>query len=304
MTTLSVVVTVVDGGEALARCLAALAVESAAVELEVLVPWDASVAGAGELAARHPRVRFLALGELATARAAASSAAWHERIDRRRAAGLAAASGEIVALIEDRGAPRRGWARGLLAEHERLGHAAIGGAVDFAGGTRWAWAAYLADFGRYRPPIAPGPRAYLTDVNVSYRRRALAATRELWRERYHETTVHWALARAGETLYLSDRFAVEQRRSPPRPGALLAERWSSGRLFAATRARELGRGRRLALAALTPALPALFVARDLARRARRPDDGARPPLGTAVALALAAAAWSVGELAGYLTAEG
>jgi hypothetical protein len=302
MSPLSVVVTVVDGEPALARCLTALAAEAAEVELEVLVPWDASVAAVPALAPRFPRIVFPALGELATARPAASAAAWHERIDRRRAAGLVAASGELVALVEDRGAPRRGWAKGILAEHARLPHAAIGGAVDFGGGPRLAWAAFLADFGRYRPPFEPGPREYVTDVNLSYKRRALAATRQLWRERYHETTVNWALARAGETLYLSDRFVVEQRRGPLRLGPLLAERVASGRLFAATRARESSRALRLALAALAPALPALVVAQHLARRGGR-RAALQSPAGTTAALALLAAVWSAGELAGYLTAR-
>lgn len=302
MSPLSVVVAVVDGEPALARCLEALAAEAAEVELEVLVPWDASVAAVAALAPRFPWVGFPALGELATARPAASAAAWHERIDRRRAAGLVAASGGIVALVEDRGAPRPGWAKGILAEHARLPHAAIGGAVDFGGGSRLAWAAFLADFGGYRPPFEPGPREHVTDVNLSYKRRALAATRELWRERYHETAVHGALARGGETLYLSDRFAVEQRRAPLRLGPLLAERVASGRLFAATRAKESSIARRLALAALAPALPAFLVTQHLARRSGR-RAALRPPAGTTAALALLAAAWGVGELAGNLTAR-
>lgn len=301
MTRLTAVVTVVDGGEATEHCLGVLVEDAAGIELEVLVPWDASLGEIGALQARFPSVGFLPLGELSTARPAASSAAWHERIDRRRAAGLAAASGDLVALIEDRGVPRPGWARGVLAEHRRLPHAVIGGAVEFGGGSPLAWAAFLADFGRYRMPFEPGPREYVTDVNVCYKRGALEATRALWRERYHETTVHWALARAGETLYLSDRFVVEQRRRSPRLVSLLGERFSSGRLFAATRARESSLAKRLALAALTPALPGLFLVRALRHR-RGP--GGRAPRGTTAALTLLLAAWSAGELAGYATADG
>lgn len=303
MLPLSVVVTVVDGAAALERCLRALAAEARDVPCEILVPWDESVAEVAALAPRYPTVEFLPLGEVGTRRASESAAARHERIDRRRAAGLAAARGEVVAMIEDRGAPCAGWAQGVVAEHARLPHAVIGGAVEIDASAAIDWAVFLADFGRYWPPFAPGPRDYVTDVNVAYKREALVATRERWRERYHETTVHWALQRHGETLYLSNCFVVEQRRQPAPLAAVLGERVASGRLFAATRARETSRAGRLTLGLLSPALPALLMARHLAHRRRR-RGGRRPPWGTAARLFLVATAWSFGEALGYATREG
>jgi hypothetical protein len=56
---LSVVVTVVDGGETLARCLTSLATQQGGPSLEVIVPWDDSVPGMESLAARFPTFRFL-----------------------------------------------------------------------------------------------------------------------------------------------------------------------------------------------------------------------------------------------------
>jgi len=58
---LSVIVTVVDGGTALERCLSALDAQEGAPELEVLVPWDDSVPGVAAIAARHPSCRPVAL---------------------------------------------------------------------------------------------------------------------------------------------------------------------------------------------------------------------------------------------------
>jgi len=299
MSLLSVVVTVVDAGAALERCLAALEQQRDAPRFEVLVPWDSTVDGIEQLAARFADFRFVAMGRIWTGRSATSAAGRHELIDRRRAVGLASARGDLVALLEDRGVPRPDWVRELLAEHERHPHTVIGGPVEIARPGRLAWAAYACDFGRYQPPLTPGPRAYVTDVNVSYERRALESTRELWRERYQETTVHWALARAGETLYLSDRFVVDEMRDGLTFGALLEERFAAGRFFAATRARISSWGWRLLHALLSPLLPLLLLWRYLVER--RGAGRRRPLVGTAGLLALLAVASSLGELVGEIT---
>jgi len=163
---LSVVVTVVDGGETLARCLAALAAQVDPPELEVLVPMDATVGGIDRLRARFPAVRFLEMGVVATARPVATEAGRHELYDRRRAAGLAVARGEVVAMLEDRGVPRPDWARAVAHRHAALPHAAIGGAVENAVPRLINRAVWFCDFGRYALPLREGPSTWLSDVNV------------------------------------------------------------------------------------------------------------------------------------------
>lgn len=298
---MSVVVAVVDGGAALAACLAALAAQDVADALEVIVPSDARCDLSG-VRTQDPRVRFLELGEIATPHPAASLLAWHERIDRRRAAGLAAAGGDVVALIEDRVLPRRDWAARLLAAHAaRPEAAAVGGAVAEGATQALARAVYYCDYGRYQPPFAAGPAAWLSDVNVSYKRRALDATREQWRERYHESSVHWRLREAGELLFTTPDAVVEAARGELALGALLRERVAFGRVFGFTRAQHAPLARRLAWLALTPALPFLLCARRVVERARRGS-----LLGAGFAAALPAifvlsCAWSLGEALAYAT---
>jgi hypothetical protein len=299
MSRLSVVVAVVDGGAALERCLDALATQHQAPELEVLVPWDSTVSAVAALAGRYPRFHFVAMGEVATRRPATTWSGRHELIDRRRSAGMAAATAETVALLEDRGVPRPGWARGVAAEQARLPHGVIGGAVEMAGSSPWLWAIYGCDFGRFQPPLAAGTRSAVSDVNVSYKRRVLEPTRPLWSRRYEETTLHRAIERSGEELYLSDAFVVDELRERASWRTLVAERFSAGRRFAATRAGEGGVSRRLLRALLTPALPALLLVRT--RRESRGAGRRRPPRGSAAALALLAAMSSLGELVGELT---
>jgi hypothetical protein len=297
---LSVIVTIVDAGPALERCLAALEAQEGGAELDVIVPWDASVAGMEEIALRHPRFRFPAMGPVATKYRGPGGKA--EFFDRRSAAGLGLAQGELVAILDDCGVPRRDWARTVVAEHARLGNAVIGGAVENGRQALLNRAAYFCDFSGYQLPYEAGPRAYVSDVNICYKRHALEATRGLWKERYHETTVHWALQRAGETLFLSDRFVVDQVRDGITLGTLLSERVCGGRLFAATRSREASRAQRLGWAALAPALPFVLFLRHLRQRIRkRRDVGAYLSAGPVVLLLLTG--WSLGEMLGYLTGE-
>jgi hypothetical protein len=299
---LSVVVTIVDARDALERCLTALGRQEGSIQLEVIVPWDDTVADVASTASRFPAVRFLAMGAVRTARPPQSAAGRHELFDRRRATGLRAATGELVAIVEDRCVPRPDWAQAMVRQHERLPHAVIGGAIENARDTPRHWAVFLCDFGRYQRPFEPGPRQWVSDINVGYKRRALDQTSELWRERYHETTVHWALRRAGETLFLTPEVVVDHVRGPLPLSALIVERFAWGRIFAYTRAREMGVGKRLAFLCLTPLLPLLLFGRQL-----RLQFSKRVPLGTFVAaspyIVALLVAWSAGEAMGYLTAE-
>src|SRR4051812_9759021 len=124
---LSVIVTIVDGGDALARCLAALGGQQSAPAMDVMVPFDSTVSDIPAFTARFPDVRFLPLGTVTTIRSPTGPAGQHELFDRRRAAGLAAASGDLVAILEDRGVPDPDWADTIVQLHRQLSHGVIGG---------------------------------------------------------------------------------------------------------------------------------------------------------------------------------
>lgn len=297
---LSVVLTIVDGGEALARCLAALAAQADPPPLEVLVPHDATVPGVAALAARFPQARFLSLGSLPTEGDPLAPRGQHELFDRRRAAGLAAATGDLVAILEDRGVPDPDWARTMHDLHAALPHAVIGGAVENAVAALANHAVHACDFTRYQRPFAAGPAAWVTDVNVAYKRRALEATRALWQARYHEPVVHDALVAAGEVLWLSPAPVVRQHRGALRLGALLRERWAWGRLYGWMRAREAGAATRARFLLQAPLVPPLVFVRHLRRHAATRAQLARF-LRAAPLVALLLATWAAGEAVGSAT---
>jgi hypothetical protein len=299
---LSVVVTIVDAGDTLERCLSALSRQQESIMCDVIVPWDDTVDGIPAVEKRYPSFQFLAMGHVDTTRLHRSFAGQHELFDRRRSAGLRAARGDVVAILEDRCVPQGDWMQTMVSLHERLPHAVIGGAIENGRDTPLHWAVFLCDFGRYQRPFEAGSRKWVSDVNVGYKRRALDQTRQLWEDRYHETTVHWALMRAGETLFLAPELVVHQVRGPLSLTTLLTERFAWGRVFAYTRAREVSRVKRVGFIALTPVLPLLLLSRQI-RQHRSSELGFGPFAAASPYLFLMFIAWSLGEALGYATAE-
>jgi hypothetical protein len=291
------VVTIVEGGETLSRCLKALEAQIDPPELEIIVPYDSTV---GVPADRFPRVRFEAMGSIAGVRD--DPGGRHELFDRRRARGLSIASGEVVAILEDRGVPTRDWAREVWRLHQELPHAVIGGAVENGVDRLRNWAVYFCDFSRYQLPFEAGPADWVTDVNVSYKRRALLQTAPLWRERYHETTVHWALKDGGETLFLTPELVVEQMRTETGLLTMLRERLHWGRLFAYTRVQASGPLQRVMYLGASPLIPAVMLVRQarlvLAKRTHLSRFLAASP-----AIATLLAFWGAGEAIGYLSGK-
>lgn len=186
----------------------------------------------------------------------------------------------------------------ILDAHEQP-HAVIGGAIDNGIDKPLNWAWYYCDFGRYGSPLEAGPRNYLSDVNVSYKRSALEAARETWRVAYHETEVHKAMQSRGETLFLDPRLVVFQHRPQQSFGSALSERLEWGRVFAETRIRDCSGVRRLAFLLGTPFLPVLLAWRAL-RHMLRQGRSLGQMLRVLPLIAALLSVWSCGEFVGYI----
>ena len=302
---LSVVVTLTSAGPHVDACLAALARQEHAPAFEVLLPVDGSLhdlePAIERWSALLPALRVIRLPEPTDGPEQPSDAGQrHLLYDRRRAAGLGEARAALVALTEDHARPRPDWCREIVRAHARRSNPAIGGVIDNASINRLAHAAYLCDFGRYQSPREPGPSAFLSDVNVSYKRSELEQVRDQWQPSYHETAVHGALQQRGHTLWLEPAIGVAQQRGPLDWSTSLRERVSWGRLYAGKRCNEITPARRAALAILSPLLPPLLLARQIANawRSRRRSDWAALP-----AVTVLLCAWSFGEALGYWTAR-
>ena len=297
---LSIIVTVVDGGAALERCLESLSAQSEAPAMEVIVPYDDTSPEVAELAGRFAEFRFLALGRLVEG-PAEDEYRRHVLYDRRRSGGLKAARGRLVAMLEDRGPPRTDWARQMVALHENSAYSAIGGAVENGAEGDLRWAIFFCDFGRYQAPLEVADPEYLTDINICYKREALESVRPLWERRYQEAKVNWALREAGHGLYLSDRPVVVQQRAPISLAAAIEERIHWARTFGEVRCEETPASTCFLWAAATPMLPVLLFFRHFRRQLGKKRN-LRAFLEASPATLALLHFWALGECLGYCKA--
>jgi glycosyltransferase involved in cell wall biosynthesis len=198
---LSVIVPTRDRPAALSGCLDALAAQTAADRLEVIVVDDGSLRAAdiAAVVARHPAVRLL------RGRGDGPAAA--------RNAGAAEAQGAVLCFTDDDCLPRPDWAEQLAAE--------IDGGADAAAGTTLSAGGALADAAEIVahaparvPPLDGGLLAFAPSNN-------LACARTVWEavpfdESYPDAAAEdreWCarLASAGYALRRAERARVVHR---------------------------------------------------------------------------------------------
>jgi len=288
---LTVTVIVFSGPEALDRCLHALHAQVGVSQPEILVPCDDTLPVAAGLEDRYSAVRFMREPGRRTPA-------------ELRARAVREAAGEVVALVEDHCTPAADWCARILEAHDAA-HAAIGGAVDkgfrpgAAHDTALDWAVYLTDYSRYMPPMEAGPAHSLTDCNVTYKRDALRSIADSWTAEFHENIVNDRLRAMGESLWFDPGILVYEFR-PLTVSAAMRDRYSFGRLFAATRVEDSPLSKRLIYAAascLMPPVLAWRAMRNLFSRGRHRLQAIR----CAPALLFVASVWMFGEMTGYLT---
>ena len=294
---LSVVIAVVEGKEPLRSCLESLLPQIARADAEVIVPLDSWIAEVEGLAAEFPGVRFHRIPDAGDGSAGRPGKETHRVYDRRRAVGLGLARGAVVALITDLAIPAPDWCDRVRRVHDELPYAVVGGAIENGTDHPTAWALHYSLFGSYARVRPRGRASYVSDVNVSYKRRALEAVAATWQDGYDETTTHWALESRGEVLFFDPKLVVLMRRPTLTLVGALRKRIVVGRDFAATRRAAMRPWRSAAYALSTPALPAVLLVRLLREMAR--DGWSLSGMARVVPPALAlSVGCAVGELAG------
>jgi glycosyltransferase involved in cell wall biosynthesis len=223
-------------------------------------------------------------------------------LPRARAAGIRAATSDVVAFTESHSFPEPGWAEALIAAHGGS-WAAVGPAmvnphrIGSAG-----WVDFLVDYGQWVPPVAPGPVDDLPGHNSSYKRALLLDYGpELERMLDAEWLLHRDLRRRGYALYL-EPAAMSRHVSPSRLIPSLVQWFHYSRGFATSRSRGWPRGRRLLYVAGSPLIVLVRLRRVIAAMRRT---GQARLIGRALPLALVTLASSAaGELVGYAVGGG
>jgi hypothetical protein len=221
-----------------------------------------------------------------------------------RQAGAAAARGHVVAFVEDHVYAEPAWAEALLAAYDaRADAVAVGYAFANARDGGRPDGTLFAEYGRWVVPATGGPWGALPGNNVSYRRDVLLELTVAGAGALAvDFTLHRELLRRGAFVVAPD--AVVRHEGFPRLTDTMRANHEYGRVLAAARVTRgsWSRSRRALYAAGTPVVPVLNAAR-LARTL--PGRGLwRSALRSAPACLAIWAAAASGELVGYVTVAG
>jgi glycosyltransferase involved in cell wall biosynthesis len=219
-----------------------------------------------------------------------------------RKAGLARATSDVVAFIEDHATVAPGWADAIRDGFSRAEVSAMGGPVgQGAGSSALDWGAYLFDYGRFAPPQPGGIARGVSGLNMAFRRSFLAALAEL-RDGVFEGPIHAELARRDERPYMAPEAIVYHQKRYSLREAFVSV-YYLGRGYAGRRVESASRVVRFARAASCVVLPPVLVWRPLSV-VFRAGHATRPPLRSLGYLSLLALSWSSGECIGYLFGRG
>ncbi|MDQ2665198.1 MAG: glycosyltransferase [Gemmatimonadota bacterium] len=288
--TISVVVASFRDRRILDACMDALLPQCERIGAELIVSRADHAAGLEQLAKDYPAVRVI-------------SVAKGTGIPQLRGAGLATASGDIVALTEDHCVPAENWVS-TFAAYANTNVDVVGGGMDNARTERaLEWGAFFAEYGFFsavtpRPPQPEGTTLLLTGANVAYARRVLGDVVAWTLDGAWENVVHDRLRAAGAKMVF-DRAARVGQNLMYSLGAFCADRFQHGHDYARVRlALSPGQNRWVRIAASLALPPVLTL------RVARTAIGSRT---RAVAFLRALpftfaflAAWSAGEAVGYL----
>jgi hypothetical protein len=286
---LSVVVAAWSGTAALRLCLRSLYSQIRSGDDEIIVARNFDIDLGVSLLEEFPALVDLPL-------------AFDVTVPRLRAAGMAVASGVIVAFIEDHCVCSSGWRNAIVKAHE-LPFEAVGGPVDLArGGRPLDWAVYFYDYSRFAPPMISAPALSLSGANMSYKGTLLRGLGANLQHGVMEVILERELRRRGVVNYIAaDAIVIHSKRHSIRNAIGLA--YALARGYAAQRVLGAAATRRVTYSCVTPLLPFLLGGRILAATILK----RRKILQLALALpwlAVLLIAWSLGELAGYLAGEG
>ena len=289
----SVIIPAYHPGETLLSCLRSLEDQTATEPFEVILVESSGDDTPARVREGFPWVRVLAFSE-------------RKYCGEARNLGIAQAQGDVIAFLDADCTAGRNWIEEILKAH-RAGHSVVSGAVE--NGSRdslTGWAYYFAEFSQWIPRGFEGPARDIAGCCLAMDRATFEQHGPFLEGTYcSDTAFQWKMGRAGIRAHWTPSVRVAHHLTRRGLGAFLSHEVRHGRSFAAVRTREerASGARRAARVVGTPLLPLLLFCRIFARVV-----GARrlflPFLLASPLVLLGVAAWSWGELLGYLTAAG
>lgn len=264
---LSVVVTIVDGGDTLRSCLERLIAQQGNHTIEILVPVEHATRAEAAMAPDFPQVRFVDYGTPFEGVMPTDPLSRHRFFDKRRAIGLEHANGALIGILEDCGYPAPDWAAAMIALHAENPEGVIGGAMTQGIDRLRNWGNYFCDFSRYHPPLKIKNPEYVTATNIAYKRAAIMSVRKMWEGgQYQEVKINWELRDRGVGLMLDDRAVTISHRRIDSVASVSRELFQWGRIYGQQRATEIGRLTKLKLMLGMPLIPFVLGLRRFRRQ--------------------------------------
>jgi glycosyltransferase involved in cell wall biosynthesis len=288
---LSVVIASLNGLRYVQACLESLHAQTGGIDAEIIVADCVGRDVTDFIARTYPDVIVIAFET-------------RKSVPELRAAGILRARGDIVAMTEDHCLATPDWFASMVQAHEKHPYYAIGGSVDNAATERVIdWAVYLCEYSAFTSPIPEGVSHDLPGPNVSYKRAAVEAMRDMLQDGgYWETFLHQRLESMGQALYADPHIRILHRKYFTLSD-FLSERFHYGRWYAGTRIQFVTPAKRLFYLVFSPLLPPLLIKRlyDRVKHRGRHADEFRRCLPLIVLFTLA---WAAGEFIGYATGAG
>lgn len=249
---LTVVLTTAASFDNLWRTLAAVASQTIAERIEVLilVPRDDVSERAAPLLARFHSWRVIECGPI-------------DNVDHSAAKGLLMAAAPVCASIEDHAFPDPEWGARILEafEHDCV---AAGSCMENANPKAGlSWSNMLIAYGQWSPTTPAGPTEWVALHNGTYRRAALEPYgEELWQLFNRESEILVKLRDGGGAFRFVPGARIRHL-NPSSLGSTAKLRFDAGRLYAANRARDEGWSlvKRIAYVGLGPVIPLLRYVR-------------------------------------------
>jgi glycosyltransferase involved in cell wall biosynthesis len=242
----SVIVASIVGPPFLDECLLSLEKQAREKGAEVIVVACGDAPFAERIARKFPWTRVIHRPQ-------------RESVPDLRRHGLEAASGDVVAIIEEHCVAAPDWLERIIEAHSSPDCGAVGGpVVDYNYRRLRDWVVYFCEYNGYLPPWRDGEAHILGSANMAYSRAVLLKYRDALGTGYWEAALH-------------ERMIADGMRFVPAPGMLvyhcgpfnygyyLRQRYLFSRAFAG--ARNWPGSRRAVYLLASPIAPFLLLAR-------------------------------------------
>jgi glycosyltransferase involved in cell wall biosynthesis len=245
----SVVVASGAGGDFLFRCLDSLRKQAREEHAEVIVSDRCGGETAKRILRDYPFVTLL------------PAEPGHRRsVPELRLAGTLAASGDIVAILEEHCVAPPGWLAAIGASFQDS-DAAIGGPILDSNFPRLRdWVVYFSEYHNYLPPWPDAERYNLNGANIAYRRSALIKHQAVLGSGYWEVVLHPLLVAEGGRLRAVSHMGVRHT-GPFDFGYYLGQRYLLSRVWGGTQRNKAPFAKRLIYLVTAPLFPFLWLAR-------------------------------------------